>query len=441
MDRKLIKGILSLLLIAASLCFNVFADTAYVTGTRVSAIPSVRLRIDLSDVIVGSDFSVDPLNCVSAAENVYYDIAGADWVDPPAVIKIGDTPRMKVYLSAFPKEIPHDNYVQLWLFSGGYGAGNISVQKGTLEQATVRDSGYSLEVTITTEPVKGTYSAPASVTWTGNTGMGIWTPNENSSPVYDVICRRDGTTVKKLTRYQGESYNFYPYMTRPGGYTIEVRSAVPQGSSSGIYASEYVTSAYQWLDPSQVSDGTGQTTEDEVDGSASHATGNTNYPNGSGNAKVAGWVTDITGTYFRYPGGAYAKNTWLQLNGIYYRLDEKGRRLTGWFQSPDSGLWYYLDPSTGAMKTGWLYDGTYWYYLRPDKDGTEGRMTTGWCGINGRLYYFNQSGIMVTGWYQIGDKWYYFYPQGSLADGSYGYMAKNTRIGEFTIGPEGYWIY
>ena len=52
------------------------------------------------------------------------------------------------------------------------------------------------------------------------------------------------------------------------------------------------------------------------------------------------------------------------------------------------GNWYYLG-STGAMVTGWFYDGTHWYYLNPVSNGTKGAMMTGWIFVNSKYYYLN----------------------------------------------------
>ena len=40
-----------------------------------------------------------------------------------------------------------------------------------------------------------------------------------------------------------------------------------------------------------------------------------------------------------------------QENGITW--DEKRGMLTGWYQDPQDGRWYYLDLTTGEMLTGW----------------------------------------------------------------------------------------
>lgn len=47
----------------------------------------------------------------------------------------------------------------------------------------------------------------------------------------------------------------------------------------------------------------------------------------------------------------------------------------GWHQE-ETGEWYYLDDTSGAMQSGWLQDGQdgKWYYLNEES----GKMETGW---------------------------------------------------------------
>ncbi|MDS9392002.1 choline-binding protein CbpJ, partial [Streptococcus pneumoniae] len=66
-----------------------------------------------------------------------------------------------------------------------------------------------------------------------------------------------------------------------------------------------------------------------------------------------------------------------EINGENYL---GGERRAGWIN--DASAWYYLDPTTGIMQTGWQHLGNKWYYLR-------------------------SSGAMATGWYQDGLTWYY----------------------------------
>lgn len=417
-----------------------YAETSVNSSTRVTAIPRVRINVDSSELNPGEEFNDDAFQYVSVDENDYYTLDSAEFIDPPDYLKVGDVLRVKVILGAVPREVYHERYDQIWLFQGGYGTGNVSLSRGTLESAGIRESGYTLVVIFSMAPVRGAYGEPASAYWEEKLGTARWTPSLNTSGIYDVILKRNDVVIKRLLEYSGETYDFYPYMTKEGPYQYQVRTAVPEAfKEKGASASEYVESGYITVAADQVSDGTGQTKDDEKGGSSSRSNGN--YPNGTGTANVSGWITDETGSYFRYPGGEYAKDTWLKLSDGWYRFDKQGKMVRGWFLSPGSGLWYYLDPNTGIMKTGWLSEGGHWYFLKPEDDGTQGAMITGWQRINGELYYFNESGIMVTGWYQLGGQWYYFYPQGTRADGKYGLMARNVKVGEFTIGPEGYWIH
>lgn len=428
----------AVLLAGVLLALPVLADS-YMSYTRVTSIPSVKITVKTTD-IMEAGIDREAYQFVEVPENDYYDTYGADWLGDISTLKVGDTPKMRVYLNAFPKEASYEKYDKVWLFQGGYNSTNIHISGGTVETAVIRDSGYTLEVTLRVNPIRGTYDTPVSVYWDATLGVGRWTPSNNDSGLYDVRLYRNSTVIKKLETYSGNWYNFYPYMTKAGDYYFEVRAAVADDKkNSGAKASSYEQSSYLVLNEDQVSDGTGQTKADEKNGSSGMGTGNSGYPNGTGTENVAGWVTDTTGTYFRYPSGDIARNGWLNLNGTWYLLDSAGHKLTGWQMNPAKTAWFYMDPTTGAMKTGWLQEGEFWYYLEPSGQN-EGARITGWRTIGGKQYYFNANGIMVTGWFEIGGKWYYFYPQGTRSDG-YGYMASNTRIGDFVIGADGTWIH
>ncbi len=101
-------------------------------------------------------------------------------------------------------------------------------------------------------------------------------------------------------------------------------------------------------------------------------------------------------------------NGWVSENGNYYYYDN-GAMQTGWVKD---GRWYYLDPATGIMANGWLFIDGKWYYLQ-----NSGAMVTGWKQISGKWYYFDSSGTMVSNWRQIGGKWYYFDNSGAMAKG------------------------
>lgn len=142
------------------------------------------------------------------------------------------------------------------------------------------------------------------------------------------------------------------------------------------------------------------------------------------------WKKDSKGWWYQYSDNTYAKNEIVTVNGVEYAFDANGYVVNGWYldngayyYSTTSGLkrgwvksgvsWYYMDPSTGRMVTGWQTIGGSKYYFMPS-----GEMSVGWRSINGTYYYFASSGTMMTGWVQSGSCWYYMDPStGKMATG------------------------
>ncbi len=434
---KKILSFTGILILAATL-MNIPAF-AWVTRTR--PISNVRITVNTGDLEVGDQLSDNAESYISLPESSFYEMEDAEWLDDVESLKIGDAPRMRVYLAAIPKEISGNSYDTVYLFTGNYSSHNVRVNKGELLAADIRDQGYTLEVTIRVNPISGTYEAPVQAYWADSRGNARWEESYGDSGYYDIVCYRGASTVKKLNSYHGRAYNFYPYMTREGSYSFKVRAVPPAGSKSK--SSEWIESGDLYIGKDQVSDGSGQTHDDENGGGASGSsilpgTGSSNlYPEGTGTSNVAGWISEGGENYFRYPNGEYVRDSWLHLQDRWYLFDSQGRSLRGWQQNK-YGYWFYLEPSTGAMRTGWLQDGGKWYYLNDTKDSYEGCMVRGWWTWNNLKYYFNDQGVMVTGWFQIDGKYYYFYPEGTTG-GGYGYMASNTRIGDFYVGADGAW--
>ena len=93
--------------------------------------------------------------------------------------------------------------------------------------------------------------------------------------------------------------------------------------------------------------------------------------------------------WYRHTDGTYTSNDWEYINGKWYHFDSAGWMQTGWLYV--GGKWYYLNPSTGAMVTGWRQIsnnvGSYWYFFKPS-----GQMVTGWNEVLGYTYFFNSLG-------------------------------------------------
>ena len=130
--------------------------------------------------------------------------------------------------------------------------------------------------------------------------------------------------------------------------------------------------------------------------------------------------------YYLDPETGIMQTGWKQLGNKWYYLRSSGAMATGWYQEGSS--WYYLDEPNGDMKTGWQYLGNKWYYLR-----SSGAMATGWYQEGSTWYYLNASnGDMKTGWFQVGGKWYYAYSSGALA--------VNTTVEGYYVNYNGEWI-
>ncbi|HEU7681578.1 TPA: choline-binding protein CbpF [Streptococcus pneumoniae] len=163
------------------------------------------------------------------------------------------------------------------------------------------------------------------------------------------------------------------------------------------------------------------------------------------------------------------KTGWIYEEGYWYYLQKDGgfdsriNRLTvgelarGWVkdypltydeEKLKAAPWYYLDPATGIMQTGWQYLGNKWYYLH-----SSGAMATGWQNLGNKWYYLRSSGAMATGWYQEGLTWYYLNASnGDMKTGWFqvngnwyyaydsGALAVNTTVGGYYLNYNGEWV-
>ena len=150
------------------------------------------------------------------------------------------------------------------------------------------------------------------------------------------------------------------------------------------------------------------------------------------------WAKDLFGWWYQCANGKeYLRNGWFTIGGRDYRFDSDGYMMTGWLRRDDGAwvyansegalvggwvfdesfggaYWYYLDPATKVMKTGWVADGGSWYYL-----AGSGAMATGWVRDGGSWYYLKDSGAMHTGWLNLDGTWYYLGPDGAMFTGTH----------------------
>lgn len=390
------------------------------------SIASVNIRVG-TDCKAGEYLPVRPTainDSTDAQEGTYaaansskYSVEGVDWISSSSadrVLAVGDEPKMVVTLRSNYYTVGDREYI----FKGGYSSSNVTVKGGTFVSARVRSGGDILEVTVKLKGIGGDFPTPTLADWK-NSGFGQarWGYEDSevrkaASGFYDVFLYRGSSIVKKLEKFEGTSYNFYPYMTKEGAYSFKVR-AVAGTEAQMKYGkkSDWEQSDEIYVDKQHVSDGSGQNSQL------------------GGNSGQVGWIQQGDTWYYYYPDGTYQKDSWAKVNGKWYLFDSEGRMLTGW---QNKGGYYYFMDQSGAMMTGWLKSGNKWYFLNPNPTDQEGVMLTGWIQVNGQVYYLDGSGAMVEGWYKVGDNWYYFWP-------SSGNRATDTYISGFYVDGNGVW--
>lgn len=144
-------------------------------------------------------------------------------------------------------------------------------------------------------------------------------------------------------------------------------------------------------------------------GSKSHpfsATPERNYTAGTnGSWKLVGGEPEQKQEWaFVLNGGMELKSMW-----AFIRYPDPGNSAQGWYHFNRNAV----------MDTGWYTDETgTWHYSYQLNEGPEGKMTVGWYldARDGNWYYLDPvSGNLTTGWRQIDGKWYYFETVGAAA--------------------------
>lgn len=142
-------------------------------------------------------------------------------------------------------------------------------------------------------------------------------------------------------------------------------------------------------------------------------------------------------------GGTFLQQgTWIQEGQNWKYRGTDGVMKTGWIHTASG--WYYVDPATGLMCTGWTIINGKQYYFEKSADGVEGRMHTGWLkDQNGNWYFFSTAadateGAVVTGWQWIDGNCYYFDP----AEGeNHGKMFAGGKTADgYLVNADGQWV-
>lgn len=421
------------LLITALICFPSSAALKTIPNVIISCTGRVEPNSILSELVVDTSGSgTGDINLAVSGIDYYIDdcsISGGS----DRFVRVGDEIKIRVVL------VPSDE--ETHAFSGTYSSSNVKINGGTYLSSAASKS--SLTVTFKMNPVSGKLPGPESPGWRtggaasapvaspegpgsgkGSSGTGKssskvsgtarWSNPSGGTGYYEIWLYRGNTCIYKVEDYKGNSYDFYPYMTKEGTYYYKIRT-VPHTAEQKKYAqrSDFEVSDELYIDAENVSDG--RKTDD-----------------GLKDTTTVGWVKSGTTWYYRYPNGNLKKNGWEKVNDKWYLFDREGKMLTG-LQTITSGT--YCLAATGEMLTGWRQIDKKWYFF----ESTAGSVSEGamfkdrWIyEADKKTYYLGSDGIMCTGWKQIGDIWYHFDETGNLS--------RDTWIDTFYVDPEGKWI-
>ena len=201
-----------------------------------------------------------------------------------------------------------------------------------------------------------------SVSWDGDTGRVTWEEAEDGTR-YQVKLMR-GSSTKETQMTEGTDYNFADAIRKYGigDYTVRVKAY------NGNYSGEWEESEEFEVTEENVNllgYGSGSSSSGSSSGS-----GSSSSSSGSGSSTAASgsgaWLKDAGGVWYCNADRSYPRAVWQKIDGYWYYFNEQGYVKTGWFQSPASGLWYYLSPDTdpvGRMMTDtWIGS----YYVNAD---------------------------------------------------------------------------
>lgn len=207
---------------------------------------------------------------------------------------------------------------------------------------------------------------------------------------------------------------------------------VPSGLTSDNYEIQFVNGTlYVNLKNSHISSGSGSSGSSGDSGSEITSSGGT-------------WDKQEKGWRFYYKNGSYAagKRTkdadgtiyenlkWVKINGNWWPFGADGYLKTGWVLDGTDNRWYQIDENTG-MRKGWYFgqnDDKNWYYLDP----VSGAMVTGWQFINGKWYYFSVTSATPLWRYDLTTGRWIFDPKSNGRP--YGAMYQNIQT------PDGYYV-
>ena len=360
-------------------------------------ISSIQLTFKADKPVSGESVD-DPVDVIPDSDG--YVIVDAYYTKDDDEWERNDVPTIKVEIEA----------------EDGYYFNNLKLNKVNgltrVQSKSIKKDGdkYHAIATIKLKKVAGKLDTPEDLDWNGS--MAEWEDIDGVS-YYSVRLRRDD---KKLTTISTNDtrFDFYPWMTKTGDYTFEVRAMASKTSDNSEWSDE---SDYLEIRSGEVYTGSAPTTTDYRNNSVSSngSVGNNtytpygNYSYGPGVNSNAPYQNPTSGT--ANSTQSYSSSWQHDSNGWKFYQNGQWVNYEAWVR--DGANWYYI-AADGYMKTGWQKVQDKWFYLSPEVNGPLGARKTGWQKINDTWYYLEANGEMQTGYKTIGGREFYLMESGAL---------------------------
>jgi len=142
----------------------------------------------------------------------------------------------------------------------------------------------------------------------------------------------------------------------------------------------------------------------------------------AGAAFAGQWIQDAAGWKYQKDDASFHVNSWQWVDNKCYYFTPEGYCLLN-TTTPDgftvdaSGAWTVngvVQLQQVTPQEGWNQLGDVWKYYTNNK-----YVTSAWRAVDGKRYYFDESGNMVTGFRNVNGEKYYFNSDGSLVTASF----------------------
>lgn len=135
-------------------------------------------------------------------------------------------------------------------------------------------------------------------------------------------------------------------------------------------------------------------------------------------ASTQGWHSLPDGKITYMVNASQPATGFVKIGSRWYHFDQEGYLSLGWFT--ENGEKYFaatggrIGAKKGALKSGYAKaDNSYYQFSTEDLAGKFGAQEVGWLKVNGKVFYYSETGTKLTGLQEVEGNLYFFATRGS----------------------------